>query len=316
MFDIPTVLTADELLDKAFRKASKVEYKGPTRMDTVRETNISKVKSASDVIVSTMGKYVKAFPSIERLSPFYSELIDVTVGRDKLKKSLGAMDWCRGSVARVARQTVKDMGSARALGRIDELRNSSYGRMASFVKQVGKDLEFLGRARDTMRKFPTIDPSLPTVVIAGAPNVGKSQLVGRISSVKPRVAVYPFTTQEISVGVFERKYLRYQVIDTPGLLDRPLAERNAIELRAVLALKHLANVIVFVLDPTETCGYTSDQQRNLLRSLSEEFEPVPIIEVENKADMQVSGSDRLKVSATTGEGVPELVDVLVGRLRA
>ena len=316
MFDIPTVLTADELLDKAFRKASKVEYKGPTRMDTVRETNISKVKSASDVIVSTMGKYVKAFPSIERLSPFYSELIDVTVGRDKLKKSLGAMDWCRGSVARVARQTVKDMGSARTLGRIDELRNSSYGRMASFVKQVGKDLEFLGRARDTMRKFPTIDPSLPTVVIAGAPNVGKSQLVGRISSVKPRVAVYPFTTQEISVGVFERKYLRYQVIDTPGLLDRPLAERNAIELRAVLALKHLANVIVFVLDPTETCGYTSDQQRNLLRSLSEEFEPVPIIEVENKADMQVSGSDRLKVSATTGEGVPELVDVLVGRLKA
>ena len=316
MFDIPTVLMADEILDKAFKKASKVEYKGQTRMDTVRETNISKVKSASDVIVSTMGKYVKAFPSIERLSPFYSELIDVAVSRDKVKKSLGALDWCRGSVARVARQTVKDMGSAKTLGRIDELRRSSYGRMSSFVKQVSKELEFLGRARNIMRKFPTVDPSLPTVVIAGAPNVGKSQLVGRISSGKPRVAVYPFTTQEISVGVFERKYLRYQVIDTPGLLDRPLAERNAIELRAVLALKHLANVIVFILDPTETCGYTSEQQRNLLESLREEFGPVPIIEVENKADMQVSGSERLKISAATGEGVPELVDALVGRLKA
>lgn len=316
MFDIPTVLTADEILDKAFRKASKVEYKGPTRMDTVRETNISKVKSASDIIVSTMGKYVKAFPSLERLSPFYSELIDIAVGRDKLKKSLGAMDWCRGSVARVARQTVKDMVSARSLDRIDELRRSSYGRMSSFVKQVGKDLEFLGRARNTMRKIPTIDPSLPTVVIAGAPNVGKSQLVGRISSVKPRVAVYPFTTQEISVGVFERKYLRYQVIDTPGLLDRPLAERNAIELRAVMALRHLANVIVFLLDPTETCGYTSEQQANLLASLREEFGALPIIEVENKSDVLASGSGRLKVSAATGEGVPELVDELVGRLKA
>ena len=316
MFDIPTVLTADELLDKAFRKASKVEYKGPTRMDTVRETNISKVKSASDIIVSTMGKYVKAFPSLERLSPFYSELIDIAISRDKLKKSLGAMDWCRGSVARVARQTVKDMGSARSLGRIDELRKSSYGRMSSFVKQVSKDLEFLGRARDTMRKFPTIDPSLPTVVIAGAPNVGKSQLVGRISSVKPRVAVYPFTTQEISVGVFERKYLRYQVIDTPGLLDRPLAERNAIELRAVLALRHLANLIVFILDPTETCGYTSEQQANLLDSLREEFGTLPIIEVENKSDMLASESNRPKVSAATGEGVPELVDELVSRLKA
>ncbi len=316
MFDIPTVLTSDEILDKAFRKASKVEYKGPTRLDTVKETNISKVKSSSDIIVSTMGKYVKAFPSIERLSPFYSELIDVTIGKDKLKKSLGALDWCRGNVARVARQTVKDMASARTLGRIDSLRKSSYGRMSSFVKQVGKELEFLGRARNAMRKFPTIDPAVPTAVIAGAPNVGKSKLVGHISSVKPRVAVYPFTTQEISVGVFERKYMRYQVIDTPGLLDRPLSERNAIELRAILALKHLAHAIVFVMDPSETCGYTVEQQEHLLSSLREGFGSIPVIEVENKSDLIASKSDRLKLSAETGEGVPELVDMLVARLKA
>jgi nucleolar GTP-binding protein len=315
MFEIPTVLTADEILDKAFRKASKVEYKGPTRLDTVRETNISKVKSASDIIVSVMGKYVKAFPSIDRLSPFYSELIDVTIGRDKVKKSLGALDWCRGNVARVARQTTKDMAGSKTLGRIDGLRKSSYGRMSSFVKQVDKELVFLGRARDIMRKFPTIDPAVPTVVIAGAPNVGKSQLVGHISTVKPRVAVYPFTTQEISVGIFERKYLRYQVIDTPGLLDRPLDERNPIELRAVLALKYLAHAIVFVMDPSETCGYTVEQQEHLLSSLREGFGKIPVVEVENKLDLVVSRSDRLKLSAVTGAGVPELVDALVAQMK-
>ena len=314
MFEIPTVLTADEILDKAFRKASKVEYRGPTRLDTVRETNISKVKSASDIIVSVMGRYVKAFPSIERLSPFYSELIDVAIGKDKLKKSLGALDWCRGNVARVARQAVKDMCASKSLGRIDELRRSSYGRISSLVKQVGKDLAFLGKARDVMRRFPTVDPSIPTIVIAGAPNVGKSQLVGQISSVKPRVAVYPFTTQEISVGVFERKYLRYQVIDTPGLLDRPLSDRNAIELRAVLALKHLANAIVFVMDPTETCGYTMEQQESLLASLREEFGSVPMLEVENKTDLLQRETDRLRLSAATGKGVPELVDALIARV--
>ena len=314
MLNIPTILTADEILDKAFRKASKVDYKGPTRLDTVRQINISKLKSSSDVIVSTMGKYVKAFPSIERLSPFYSELIEVTIGRGKLKKSLGAMDWCRGSVARVTKDAVRRMAKMTSISEIDETRRGVYGRISSFVKQVDKELSFLAKARATIKAFPTIDPACPIIVIAGAPNVGKSQLVRGISTGKPRVASYPFTTQEIAVGKFERKYTRYQVIDTPGLLDRPLDERNPMELRAVLALRHLANIIVFVLDPTETCGYTMAQQEHLLSTLREEFSSVPFLVVENKVDLMRTDSGVYKMSAETGEGVPEMVDQLVAAL--
>lgn len=316
MFDIPTVLTADEVLDKAFRKASKVDYEGPTRLETVRETNISKLKSASDVIVSTLGRYVKSFPSIDRQSPFYSELIDMTIGRDKLKKSLGAMDWCRGSVARVSKAAQREIASARHISAIDEIRRGAYGRISSFVKQVDKELKFLAKARHTMRKFPTVNPENPTIVVAGAPNVGKSALVARISTAKPRVAVYPFTTQEISVGTFEKKYLRYQVIDTPGLLDRDLSDRNPIELRAVLALRHLADVIVFIFDPTETCGYLMEQQEHLLETIKKEFADVPVIEVENKSDLSKSGNKRIKISAETGAGVQKLIDSLAEQLRS
>ena len=315
MFEIPTVLTSDEILDKAFRKASKVDYQGRTRIESVREINIGKLKSASDVIVSTMGKYVKAFPSFGRLSPFYAELIDVTIGTDKLRKSLGALDWCRGNVARVSKAAIRDIGAARTISQIDEARRSSYGRISSFVKQVNKELKFLGQARNTMRKFPAVNPELPTIVIAGAPNVGKSQLVNKISSAKPRVAVYPFTTQEISVGTFEMRHLRYQVIDTPGLLDRELAERNKIELRAILALKYLANAIIFMFDPTEACGYSMSDQENLLATVKREFKNVPIIEVENKVDLQKSESERIKISASTGKGVSGLVDKLVALLK-
>jgi len=311
MFDIPTVLSAEEILDKAFRKASKVDFEGETRIDSVREINIGKLKSSSDTIVTLMGKYVKAFPSIERLSPFYGELIDVTIGKDKLKKSLGAMDWCRGNVSRVAKAAIRDIAHARTISRIDEVRRSAYGRISSFVKQVDKELKFLGIARNTMKKFPTVDPAIPTIVIAGSPNVGKSQLVGRISTAKPRVAVYPFTTQEISVGTFEKKYRRYQVIDTPGLLDRELSERNPMEQRAALALKHLATVIVFLFDPSETCGYTMSSQEHLLETFRKEFAKVPIIEVENKIDLQRTDSKRKKISASTGKGVADLVDTLL-----
>ena len=315
MFDIPTVLTADEILDKAFKKASKVEISGRTRTETVRETNIAKIKSASDVIVSTMGKYVKAFPSIERESLFYYELIDLAVGTDKLKHSLGAMDWCRGNVAKVAKSATRTMASTKLISEIDSARRGAYGRMSSLVKQVSKELDVLSDARNAMRKFPVINPEQPTIVVAGAPNVGKSQLVARISTAKPRVAVYPFTTQEISVGIFEKKYIKYQVIDTPGLLDRELDDRNPIELRAIVALRHLADIILFMFDPTETCGYPMRQQERILETIKREFSPVPVVEIENKADMSKSQSGRVKISAETGAGVQKLVDSLVEKLK-
>ena len=316
MFEIPTVLTADELLDKAFRKASKVDYQGETKLDTVRESNIGKLKSIRDTIVDTLGRYVKAFPSIERQSEFYRELIDVTVGKDKLKKSLGAIDWCRGSVARIAKDATREISRATTISRIDEQRRSAYGRISSFVKQVRKELDFLSKARNTMRKFPAINPDDPTIVVAGSPNVGKSLLVGSISTAKPRVAVYPFTTQEISVGTFEHRYRRYQVIDTPGLLDRPLEERNSMELRAILALRHLADVIVFIFDPTETCGYPMSDQEHLLDVVRKEFTGIPIVEVENKVDLLKTTSGRMRISAATGKGVQDLVGKLVEMLRA
>ncbi|MBN1678033.1 MAG: 50S ribosome-binding GTPase [Candidatus Thermoplasmatota archaeon] len=315
MFDIPTVLTAEELLDRAFKKASKVDYHGRTKLESVREINIGKLKSVSDVIVTTLGRYVKAFPSIDRQSPFYSELIDVTIGRDKLKKSLGAMDWCRGNAARVAKEARREIAAATAISRIDQVRKSAYGRISSLVKQVDKELAFLAKARNIMRKFPAVNPDDMTIVVAGAPNVGKSALVARISTAKPRVAVYPFTTQEISVGTFEKKYLRYQVIDTPGLLDRELSKRNPMELRAVLALRHLADVIVFMFDPTETCGYMMSQQGHLLETIRSEFAKVPIVEIENKSDLLKTRSDRLRISAETGAGVQKLVDRIVDLLK-
>lgn len=316
MFDIPTVLTADEILDKAFKRASKTDLQGRTRLETVREVNIAKLKSSSDTIVSTMGKYVKAFPSIDRQSPFYAELINIAIGRDKLKKALGAIDWSRGSVARVSREGTREISRATAIPRIDQVRRSTYGRIASLVKQVNKELLLLGKARNTMKKFPVINPDVPTIVIAGSPNVGKSQLVARISSAKPRVAVYPFTTQEIAVGEFTRRYLRYQVIDTPGLLDRNLSERNPIELRAILALKHLADLIVFMFDPTESCGYPMSAQEHLLEELRKEFSSATFVEIENKSDLQKTKGPRMKISAETGEGVPELVNNLVALLKS
>ena len=57
-------------------------------------------------------------------------------------------------------------------------------------------------------------------------------MLGRaLSSTRADVDVhYTFTTKSLFVGHTDYTYLRYQVIDTPGILDRPFEDRNIIEI--------------------------------------------------------------------------------------
>jgi nucleolar GTP-binding protein len=61
--------------------------------------------------------------------------------------------------------------------------------------------------------LPYVDPSLPTLALVGAPNVGKSSLVRVLSSGVPEVCNYPFTTRSIKMGHFYIDAQRHQVGD-------------------------------------------------------------------------------------------------------
>ncbi|MDH4122778.1 MAG: 50S ribosome-binding GTPase [Thermoplasmata archaeon] len=310
MLRIPTVLTADELIERAFKKASKVNVIGKSKRDMIKQKNLAKVNSVADTISSTLEKYVSAFPTLEKLPAFYREIIDLLIGLDELKKSLGASDWCAKQVRSVARINRAKIKRSRNVKEMDESREAMYGRSASLVKQISKELIFLNKARNQIKNMPTISPEMRTIVIAGAPNVGKSLLVAAISSAKPKVAIYPFTTKEISVGVLTVKRTRYQVIDTPGLLDRPFEDRNEIELQAIIALRHLADLVVFLLDPTGTCGYPLDYQLSLLDGIRVLYPDARIVVVENKSDLHRGEEGNLKISALTKEGIGELTQVI------
>ncbi len=308
MFPIPTVPTAQELIDKAFHRAAKATGKGRTRQERSRRAGVSKINAISDVIASTLKKYVDAVPSLERLPDFQRELVEVLVGVGNLKHELGALDWCRDQVMRVCRRAAREAGRAGTPALALQARKGAYGRVSSIVKQIEPNLASLAAMRHKLIRVPDIDPAMPTIVVAGYPNVGKSQFVRAVSSGKPAIAAYPFTTKGINVGHFERKYERYLVVDTPGLLDRPMEDRNPAERQAIVALRHLADVIVFLVDPSETCGFPMDVQERLLGEIRDAFPEIPILEVENKADLIRTASQRRKVSALDGEGCPGVVD--------
>jgi nucleolar GTP-binding protein len=297
-------------LDKAFRKVNKIDKQGPDKVELVKRKSMARIASATDVISSTLMKYVKAFPSINERTDFLAEMIEVTVGIDKMKKALGNLDWAASKIKELQKQYTSKVMTSTSTFAADNARKAYYGRASSVVNKIGPDLEFLSYARNEFRKVPDFNDDMLTFVIAGFPNVGKSQFLRTISAAEPEVAAYPFTTKGIEVGIHEANHRRYQVIDTPGLLDRELEYRNRIEMQAVTALKHMANSILFILDPSESCGYLMEGQLRLLESVKALFPGVPILVVENKVDMIDSGSDRLKMSAATGVGVQEVMAAL------
>lgn len=54
-------------------------------------------------------------------------------------------------------------------------------------------------------------------IILGAPNVGKSRLLTRLTRATPEVAVYPFTTREPHAGMMDWEDVHVQLIDTPPI---------------------------------------------------------------------------------------------------
>ncbi len=297
MYDIPTILTAREILDKAFKKAEKIGYKGR------KEDTIDRINSFSDTVSHTLRRYVKRFPSIERLSPFYREILEINVGRDALKKSLANLHWASEKAVSIAREEKR---------KIDDknhsfIRKKVYGRISSVVKKADKDLKILAEAREILRNLPEMRIDAVDVVMAGYPNVGKSSIIRALSTAEPEIASYPFTTKKIIVGHSIEGEDVFQFIDTPGILDREPERRNDIEKEAMAALSYAADILVFVIDPSETCGYSLEKQEMLMKKIAKEF-TVPIIVVETKADILKRKTENLKVSAITGEGMDALMD--------
>jgi len=307
--NIPPILTAKQLLDRSIRRTKKIQIHDRDKRYEIKKIVIRRTETFITDLTSRLESYVKNFPSIDKLPLFYQEIIDIKIDTDKLKKSLGAIDWARKTTMMVYSTQSSSLTKSGNVEFLKQKQKEIYGRVSSIVKQVDKNLVFLSNAQKILRTFPDIE-DIPTVVIAGYPNVGKSSLIRQLSAAKPEVAQYPFTTKQIYVGHMEKtvryEKKQYQIIDTPGLLDRPLSERNNIEKQAIAALRHLADLIVFIFDPSGTSGYQMSEQTLMLEDIKKLFCDVPFIIVENKVDVKNTGSANRKISCTTGDGIEEL----------
>ncbi len=294
-------------LDIAFSRATKranqirSELKGLTQLTKSRRIESEKLTTVRKSLEKKFNQILTSYPSLDQLPPFYNELVRCTLDYGQIKKSLGAVQWALKRIGILYVQYHTKIKKTKDMPSVNKYRTEFYGRVSSVVKQIKAELAYLEEARRVMKDYPRIKTNMPTVIIAGYPNVGKTTLLKALTGSAPDIASYPFTTQKLMLGYAKG----VQFIDTPGLLDRPLAKRNKIERQAILALKHLTSLIIFVFDPSESCGYTMAEQKKLLKQVREMLKSKIII-VSSKTDLAQGKPQGLAISGSTKKGLKEL----------
>lgn len=283
------VPTAPDLIDivllRTQRKTPTVIHPG-YKITRIRSFYMRKVKFTQQTISERIGAIVGDFPRLDDVHPFHADLMSVLYDRDHYKLALGQLNTCKKLCETVCRDYVRLLKYADSLYRCKSLKVAALGRMMTLIKRQKASLAYLEEVRKHIGRLPALDPSARTLLICGFPNVGKSSFMNKVTRAEVEVQPYAFTTKSLYVGHMDHRYLRWQVVDTPGILDHDLEKRNVIEMQAVTALAHLPCAVLFFVDISEQCGFTIEQQSKLYHSIRPLFADKQLVVVANKTDVR------------------------------
>ena len=253
---------------------------------------------------------------------------------DHFRIALGQVSTAKHLIETVSRDYVRLIKYAQSLFQCKQLKRAGLGRMATICRRLKDPLVYLEQVRQHLGRLPSIDPNTRTLLICGYPNVGKSSFLRNITRADVDVQPYAFTTKSLFVGHFDYKYLRFQAIDTPGILDHPLEEMNTIEMQSITAVAHLRSAILYFMDLSEQCGYSVADQIKLFHSIKPLFANKVVYIVINKIDvrrpedldpeeqqqlqeiLKASDVELLQASCTTTEGVTAVKNAACDKLLA
>lgn len=169
------------------------------------------------------------------------------------------------------------------------------------------------------------------VGLVGYPNVGKSTLISRISSAKPKIADYPFTTLVPHLGVVQvDEFKTFVVADIPGLIEgahegHGLGDQFLKHIERTRVLVHMIDVSNDARDPISDYKAIVNELALFNKDLLDRKQLVVASKMDALAD--AGRISRLKgmctrrklpflgISAVTGQGIKELIGTLDAMLK-
>ncbi|KAK9145247.1 hypothetical protein Sjap_005150 [Stephania japonica] len=284
---LPMVMPSIDIISSAMRKAKRV---GPTKgiaNIAKREKNkgAKQLDALMKELVVPLKEYIDNFPNKRYLHPYERDLIELTLGDGNYEKVLGRVNSLKKKVVSVAKERASLCAKSLSKREAVERLNEGFKNVEEIFKLEGNAVDDLLNIAKTLRAMPVVDLGRPTLCLVGAPNVGKSSLCRILSTGKPEVCNYPFTTRGILMGHIVINSERFQVTDTPGLLRRHDEDRNNLEKLTLAVLTHLPTAILYVHDLSGECGTSPSDQFVIYKEIRERFSGHLWIDVVSKCDL-------------------------------
>ena len=155
------------------------------------------------------------------------------------------------------------------------------------------------------------------VGIIGLPNAGKSTLISAISSARPKIAEYPFTTLEPNLGAVDFHDKKFVVCDIPGLIEGASKGRGLGHkfLRHIERTKNLVHLIdATSQNPKRDYKTIRDELKNFSADLSKKGEIIVLTKSDLIKEPPVNFKYDLAISAATGSNVNKLLNLIAQKL--
>ncbi|KAF5952712.1 hypothetical protein HYC85_010656 [Camellia sinensis] len=277
---LPMVMPSVDILYSSLRKAKRVSATKGIANIAKRERNkgAKQLDALMKELAVPLRMYKDNFPNKKYLHPYERSLIELTLGDGSYEEVLGKVDALRKKVISVGKEHASLCAKVGFF--FGEWRS-----LSRFLSHDGKAVDDLLNVAKTLRAMPVVDLETPTLCLVGAPNVGKSSLVRILSTGKPEICNYPFTTRGILMGHIAFGYQNFQVTDTPGLLRRHDDDRNNLEKLTLAVLSHLPTAVLYVHDLSGECGTSASDQFVIYKEIRERFSSHLWIDVVSKCDL-------------------------------
>jgi nucleolar GTP-binding protein len=235
----PQIYKSNEILDQIINKLKKDK-------ETIKMKNLfNYINKFQFFLIQRYETILSKLPDQKTDQEYYSLVLKNIIPVSELEKYKNHYSATIHIINKLSERFKKKVKKA-DIKEYPKIKKEYIGRISSVIRKLKTTNSKLLDISKEIRNIPKPDMNAFTIVLIGLPNAGKTTLLTELTKSDPEINTYEFTTKSLNLGYFTKRFEKIQVVDTPGIIHLEFKDMNKIEKYAIVAIKSLADKIVFV----------------------------------------------------------------------